>query len=421
MIKKFRKQRKIKYYSAEETVNLKIKFEKQINGLRRKRELLLRAIDKKLSIPMPKRIIGERLNIFERISRRISEFIIEKRHRRAVTLSLKVTKIEVKIKRYQENINLLEQGRLEKLPLLKKFRQWFSHIEYRKQIMLWGLAFILPWLFGMLVLFIPSMIDTFLWSFSETELTPEGMKTNFIGIKNYVYLFKDYVLNGSIFSVSLLDFMRGLLIDLPVIIIFSILMAVVLNKPFKGHRVVKAIFFIPIVYNLAVITETLSGTFGQHFAEAMQEDVTFVNQVTRFFMDIGIGDSILEVVLSAIQRIFTIVNLSGIQILIFVAAIQAIPSQLYEVAEIEGATRYEMFWKITVPMIMPMVLTAAVYTVIDSFSRAPILRFLQGAVAKSEYGLGAAISVSYFIINLVLVGLIFLLFKGRVFYYDKEK
>ena len=80
-----------------------------------------------------------------------------------------------------------------------------------------------------------------------------------------------------------------------------------------------------------------------------------------------------------------------------------------------------MFWKITIPMIMPMVLTAAIYTIVDSFSRTPILRFLRAAVAVSDYGLGAAISISYFIINLALVGLIFLLFKGRVFYYDKEK
>ncbi len=419
-MKKLKKERKIKYYSAEETVKLKVKFENRINKLQVKHSKLTKAIDEKLARVKPESR-REDGNIFSRIMRRITEFINGRRQKRAVTLSLKATKTEVKIARLEENLKLIEQGKLEKLPLHKKLQQSFSYIGYRKQTMIWGLIFILPWLFGMLILFLPSMIDNLMWSFSNTTLTPDGMELEYVGFDKFIYLFKDYIVDGSIFSVSLLDFMQGLVIDLPVIIIFSILMAVLLNKPFKGHRIVKAIFFIPVVYNLAVITETLTGTFGQHFAETMQEDVMFVNQVTGFFMDIGIADSVLTVVLGAVQRIFMIVNLSGIQILIFVAAIQAIPSQLYEVAEIEGATKYEMFWKITIPMIMPMVLTAAIYTIVDSFSRTPILRFLRAAVAVSDYGLGAAISISYFIINLALVGLIFLLFKGRVFYYDKEK
>ncbi|MGI6771507.1 MAG: carbohydrate ABC transporter permease [Acholeplasmataceae bacterium] len=419
-MKKLKKERKIKYYSAEETVKLKVKFENRINKLQVKHSKLTKAIDEKLARVKPESR-REDGNIFSRIMRRITEFINGRRQKRAVTLSLKATKTEVKIARLEENLKLIEQGKLEKLPLHKKLQQSFSYIGYRKQTMIWGLIFILPWLFGMLILFLPSMIDNLMWSFSNTTLTPDGMELEYVGFDKFIYLFKDYIVDGSIFSVSLLDFMQGLVIDLPVIIIFSILMAVLLNKPFKGHRIVKAIFFIPVVYNLAVITETLTGTFGQHFAETMQEDVMFVNQVTGFFMDIGIADSLLTVVLGAVQRIFMIVNLSGIQILIFVAAIQAIPSQLYEVAEIEGATKYEMFWKITIPMIMPMVLTAAIYTIVDSFSRTPILRFLRAAVAVSDYGLGAAISISYFIINLALVGLIFLLFKGRVFYYDKEK
>ena len=146
-----------------------------------------------------------------------------------------------------------------------------------------------------------------------------------------------------------------------------------------------------------------------------------VLETHAFFMEIGIGESLLDLVLSSVERIITIVNLSGIQILIFVAAIQSIPKHLYEAAEIEGATKYETFWKITVPMITPMILTAAVYTVIDSFTRAPIFRFLDYAMTDGRYGLAASISDSYFLINVVILGFKFLLFKGRVFYYDSEK
>lgn len=395
-----RKEKEIKYYAGEETVKVKEKIEKKIAKLQQKRNKATETITAEFN----------------------SNKITKRRQRKIVKLSTVITRLDIKTKRNQELLRLLELGQLEKLSPYNQFKQWFSGIEYTKQTMIWGFVFIIPWAFGMIVLFIPSVLETLFWSFSSTNLTPAGMETSFVGFKNFVFLFTEYVVDGNnVFSVSLLSFIEGLLIDLPVIIIFSILIAVMLNKPFKGHKLIKAIFFIPVVYNMQVINETLNGIFGQHFSQNTEQDVTFVAQVTAFILDIGIGGKLIDVVLSAVQRIFTIVNLSGIQILIFVAAIQSIPAHLYEAAEIEGATKYEIFWKITVPMITPMILTAAVYTIVDSFSRAPITRFLQQAVAAGNYGLGAAVSISYFLINLVLVGFIFLLFKGRVFYYDEQR
>src|SRR5690554_8104362 len=164
----------------------------------------------------------------------------------------------------------------------------------------------------------------------------------------------------------------------------------------------------------------LNSSFGQRIGNESQLDQSFVDAVIGFFMNLNIGEGLIAVVLQSIDRILEIVNLSGIQILIFVAAIQSIPNHLYEAAEIEGATKYEIFWKITIPMITPMILTAAVYTVVDSFTRSPITRFLQTSVANGNYGLAAAISISYFVINLVIVGIVFMLFKGKVFYHDEK-
>ena len=145
------------------------------------------------------------------------------------------------------------------------------------------------------------------------------------------------------------------------------------------------------------------------------------NNYRAFFLDIGIGKDLMGIVLQAVDRIFMIVNLSGIQILIFIAAIQSIPVQLYEAAKMEGATKYVMFWKITIAMITPLILTAAIYTVVDSFTRAPIYRFLDFAMTQNRYGLAAGISVSYFIINIGIIAAIYLAMKGRVFYYDDKK
>lgn len=394
------KIREIKYYQGEEARKKSNEIQNKIDKYNGKLTILTEKLEELINLDNLKK--GQR--------------------RKVVKLSVEISRLEVKIKRLESEVKLLDDEKLEKLSVYKKFITWFRNIDYDKQTMIWGVVFIIPWIIGMVLLFIPSLFQTFLWSFSETTLTPDGMQTSFVGLNNFIYLFRDYVIFGNtIFSVSLLEFIQELIIDLPIIIIFSILIAVLLNKDFKGHTVVKAIFFIPVIYNLAVITETLTGTFGQHIASSMQEDVSFVNQITGFFMQIGLGDGILEIVLGAVDRIFTIVNLSGIQILIFVAAIQSIPNHLYEAAEIEGATKYEIFWKITIPMIMPMVLTAAVYTVVDSFTRSPITRFLQDAVSLGNYGLGSAISISYFLINIIIIGIIFLIFRGRVFYHDEQK
>lgn len=331
-------------------------------------------------------------------------------------------KIKVNLTRLDERVNAINEGKLEKKSLLVLFKEWFQRIPYHRQKYIWGVLFTTPWLIGMLIFFLPSFFKSIWWSFNDISATNDGLVFNFIGIGNYVELFTRYVIDGNtVFNVQLYLFVQNLVIDLPIILIFSILIAVFLNKPFKGQTIIKAIFFIPVIYNFTLISDTLSKGFGQYIDASTGADQMFVDQLAMFFLEIGIGTSFIEIVLQAVERIFMIVNLSGIQILIFIAAIQAIPNQLYEAAKIEGASKYVMFWKITISMITPLILTAAIYTVVDSFTRAPIYRFLDFAMTQNRYGLAAGISISYFIINILIIGVVFMLMKGRVFYYDERK
>jgi ABC-type sugar transport system permease subunit len=107
----------------------------------------------------------------------------------------------------------------------------------------------------------------------------------------------------------------------------------------------------------------------------------------------------------------------------FIAALQSIPNHLYESAKVEGATKYEMFWKVTIPMVSPMILTTLVYTIVDSFGSSDIMNFLtvnsQGTtMATNQPGMYSAISIVYFLINLLIIAIGFLLLRKRVFYYD---
>lgn len=342
--------------------------------------------------------------------------------RQIVKLSDDIQKLKIKNSRLTNLLEEIQTGKVEVISPIKKAKQAFSNIPYRKQKYVWGILFSLPWMIGMAVFFLPSFIKSIWWSFNNVVPTSNGLQVTFVGIQNYIELFKSYVIDGNtVFSVELYLFIQNLVIDLPIILIFSILIAVFLNKPFKGHKLVKAIFFIPVIYNITLITDTLSKGFGQYIDDSTGTSQMFVQQITSFFLEIGLGQSLMGIVLNAIDRIFMIVNLSGIQILIFIAAIQSIPNQLYEAAKMEGATKYEIFWKITMAMITPLILTAAVFTVVDSFTRAPIYRFLDFAMTQNRYGLAATISISYFAINVAIIGIVFLLMKGRVFYYDDRK
>lgn len=392
------KPKQLKYYDTEGLKVAKVKAEQAITRLKQHTAHLESMIQNWMSLDEKKYI------------------------RKIVSAANQIQQNKIRLTRLEERLKAIDAKTLVKETPYQQFRQWFSNIPYRKQKYIWGILFTVPWMIGMALFFIPSFIKSIWWSFNNVVPTSDGLTVTFNGIQNYIELFKSYVIDGNnVFSVQLYLFIQNLIIDLPIILIFSILIATFLNKPFKGHKIVKAIFFIPVIYNFTLISDTLSKGFGQYIDASTGADQMFVQQLSAFFLEIGIGNSLMEIVLSAVDRIFMIVNLSGIQILIFIAAIQAIPNQLYEAAKMEGATKYEIFWKITIAMITPLILTAAVFTVVDSFTRAPIYRFLDYAMTQNRYGLAATISVSYFVINVVIIGAVFLAMKGRVFYYDERK
>jgi ABC-type sugar transport system permease subunit len=392
------KPKQLKYYDTEGLKAAKVKAEQAITRLKQHTAHLESMIQNWMSLDEKKYI------------------------RKIVSAANQIQQNKIRLTRLEERLKAIDAKTLVKENPYQRFRQWFSNIPYRKQKYIWGILFTVPWMIGMALFFIPSFIKSIWWSFNNVVPTSDGLTVTFNGIQNYIELFKSYVIDGNnVFSVQLYLFIQNLIIDLPIILIFSILIATFLNKPFKGHKIVKAIFFIPVIYNFTLISDTLSKGFGQYIDASTGADQMFVQQLSAFFLEIGIGNSLMEIVLSAVDRIFMIVNLSGIQILIFIAAIQAIPNQLYEAAKMEGATKYEIFWKITIAMITPLILTAAVFTVVDSFTRAPIYRFLDYAMTQNRYGLAATISVSYFVINVVIIGAVFLAMKGRVFYYDERK
>lgn len=335
-----------------------------------------------------------------------------------------MSRLKAKIQHLKNELHYLNLGQVEAFNPVSRFFKFFREMPYDKQKIVFGLAFVLPWFLGFLIFFSVPLLTTLWWSLNRmAPAQGGGFQMSFAWFQNYRDLFVSETLAGTTVLEVLTRSIMAILIDLPTIIIFSLFIAVLLNTKFKGHQIVKAIFFIPVVYNMTVINNTLSGTFGQLFDSSLESGFQLSQTFSAFLMQIGIGGGLIEFLLSAVDRIFLIVNRSGIQIIIFIAALQSIPIHLYESARVEGATKYEMFWKVTFPLVTPMVLTTLVFTIVDSFGSSEIMRFLtvnsQGTtMATNQPGLYSAISVIYFLVNIFIVVFAFGLLRKSVFYYD---
>lgn len=279
-----------------------------------------------------------------------------------------------------------------------------NHFTYKNQKRLWAAIFLLPWIIGFLLMFIVPMFNSFRYSFYHLKANSSGqMEFTWLGIQNYYYALNVAASSTTEFKMEALITLQEVLINIPVIIIFSLFIATVLNTEFKGRAIVRAIFFIPVILNSTAVTSALSK--GSVMSDILQGADNFgkVFQLEEYLMRAGVGQGLVTFIVSLIDRIYSILSLSGVPILLFLASIQSIPRHLYEAAEIEGATKYEMFWLITLPNITPHLLTVAIFILIDTFISSPISLFID-SFPQTEWGLRSAMSWLYVaIVAIVLV------------------
>ena len=142
-------------------------------------------------------------------------------------------------------------------------------------------------------------------------------------------------------------------------------------------------------------------------------------EIAKLLLRSGVNFQIVEYFLGAVDRIYQIITASGVQILIFLAGLQSISGSLYEASKIEGATGYESFWKITFPMISPLILTNVIYSIIDNLLNGPTTAQIRDTAFKSfQFGLSASMAWIYFVVISIILWVFTLLISKRVFYYD---
>jgi len=289
-----------------------------------------------------------------------------------------------------------------------------------------GLIFILPWLIGFICFYLRSLIMTVEFSLSELTVNPGGgYSLKFVGLDNFIYAFRAHATYKQILTTSI----GNMLIDVPLITFFSLFMAMLLNRKFKGRTLVRAIFFLPVILNSGAIMDAMdlarsmmSGGISNASAEmaaAAAGSGVSIEYYIQMFSALGLPESIIQYISGAVGRISDIINASGVQIIIFIAALQSIPGSMYEVAKIEGATAYETFWKVTFPMVMPHIITNVVYTVVDSFTESDVVELAYNTAFKEmNYGLSSVFSLVSTVITCLILVLVCRFIQKRTFYYN---
>ena len=290
----------------------------------------------------------------------------------------------------------------------------------------YGYLFIIPMLFGLVFLFGIPIIRSLQFAFSEVTISQIGFQTSFSGIANFynaLFVSTDY---RKYVVTSILN----MLLNLPLIIIFSCFVASILNQKFHGRWLARVIFFLPLVLASSALMsfdagDTLQNLMGSTEGFKQSASLTGIQSYNLGQLIVTSGvlpKQITSYLMAAADRIYDIVILSGVQILIFLTALQSIPDTMYEVASIEGASAWESYWKITFPMISPMMLVSMIYTIIDSFvsSTNKTLTLIEDTAFKNQnFGLSAAMAWLYTLFILLFLGIVYLLMGKVVNRYEK--
>ena len=289
-----------------------------------------------------------------------------------------------------------------------------------------GYLFTLPFILGILLVYLPILLDSIWFSFNQEVPGPivDGMPTyviEFVGLDFYKEAFEtpDFV-------TALLAGLQQLVLEVPAVIIFSLFIAVVLNQKMVGRAAFRAIFFVPVIIATGIM-ETINAS------DAMQNmmsggiddgsgssasDIVSAMDIEAMFAQFGFGSEIVSSVVGLVNNIYNIINYSGVQMLIFLAGLQSISPAIYEACTIDGATGWETFWKITFPMISPMILVNAAYTIIDAFTREtnPVMTYID--TVKSN----AAIAMSwiYFVIVVLIILVVAAVASSFIFYQRRD-
>jgi len=292
----------------------------------------------------------------------------------------------------------------------------FKKLKYKTARKWNGFLYTLPFIIGLLLFFVIPLGNTVIYSFSKVGVKEMGgMSLTYTGFANYINLFTTEVSKESLTFIRIFtDENVRIISNAPIIVVFSLFLALLANLKFKGRGFVRVIFFLPIILGLKIVTDLVTISTGGDMVTTGSSGIFSQGMATYFLMRYtDLSESLIMSITGYVDNIFLLISQAGVQTLIYLAGLQSISPSLYEVAKIEGATAYETFWKVTIPSISNITLFVAVYTIIELFLQSPITEEIYHfAFVKSKIGVGSALSV-IFMLNVMILLAIFFFILGK--------
>ncbi len=272
----------------------------------------------------------------------------------------------------------------------------------------YGYLFISPWIVGVSIFFVYAMVRSLVFSFTDVQIGGEaGLTITPLAniFQNYINVFTTEVN----FPITLGSFAISLVLQLPIIISFSLIIALLLNSKIRARGVFRMIFFLPVIIATGPVMNMLT---AQGVAS-----VPMMNDGSLAAIFAGLPQFLLDPLTELFNSLIIILWNSGIQILIFLSGLQKVSKTLYEAAKIDGASGWESFWKITLPIVKPMILLNAIYTVVTLATGGTneiieLIYTVTNAPTKG-YEYGMAMSWVYTLIIGLILLVVFLLFREK--------
>ena len=307
-----------------------------------------------------------------------------------------------------------------------------------KKMSMYGYLFISPIIIGYFLLYIPVLVQSAIYSFSSISFKPgEGLVTTGVGWSNYL---TGISRDGGEFIRVLFNSTVALLPQIIIVLIFAFFMANLLNQKFHGRTITRVIFFLPVIMSTGIMAyvDSLSsmvdeytsggkldvggaGSMGGDMGMSKENMAFASSKLGQIISDSLNNEDLSELVMNAVTGVYGVLTSAGVQMLVFLSGLQSISVSMYEAAKVEGATGWEVFWKVSFPMISPLILVNLIYTVIDLFLTTDneAISYINEALGSiARYGEASALSWMYTIVILLFVGIVFLLVKNLIIYQD---
>lgn len=283
-----------------------------------------------------------------------------------------------------------------------------------------GYIFILPFLVGLVLIYIPALVESFRFSISDVD------KVNYIFTPAGLTHYKDAIFGDAYFIRGIVESLGTMLMNVLIILIYALIIATLLNRNLGGKGFYRAMLFLPVVVSTGVIVT--AENMGLVSAAALTTEAGNVAgglftqvDIKLLLNSLSISPQLTSLVSGAIDNIYSIVTNSGVQLIIFLAGLQSISPAIYESATVEGATWWESFWKITIPMISPLILVNMVYTIVDSFTNSSnsVMGDIFGRITTGAYEEASARAFVYLAFVGVIIAVVVGVVNHFVFYENK--